>query len=212
MTLDLSVAMLVREPPIERLVALIDYMSALASEFVIVDTGSSPETIQAMVAMNKAPWGLPKVLIIQREWRDDFSWARNEGLDKVTRKWTLVLDPDELPSFKMMEHIRSEISRDDNLIPDAWLHWTKDYYAGREDPYAEYQWHIRLFRTGVGRFYRPLDELISLGGLREDETRNTHRVPKAPKESYLIHSKGREDVDRSKTTYDRIRREQGLDY
>lgn len=122
MTLDLSVAMLVREPPIERLVALIDYMSVIASEFVIVDTGSSTETLQAMAMMNKAPWGLPKVLILQREWRDDFAWARNEGLDKVTRKWTLILDPDELPSFKMMEHIRHVVTNPNESLDMIEVH------------------------------------------------------------------------------------------
>ena len=30
-----------------------------------------------------------------REWRNDFSWARNESLAMATRRWTLVLDADE---------------------------------------------------------------------------------------------------------------------
>lgn len=202
MTLDLSVAMLVREPPIERLVALIDYMSVLASEFVIVDTGSSPETIQAMVAMNRAPWSLPKVLVIQREWRDDFAWARNEGLDRVTRKWTLVLDPDELPSFKMMEHIRAAVEDGGGT---AYLHYTKDYYGGIADPPAEYQWHIRLFKSASGRFYRKLDELVALDGKPEHETRDTLLCPKAPKEAYLIHSKSIDATSKSKELYGRLR-------
>ena len=202
MTLDLSVAMLVRNPPIERMVSLIDYMSVIASEFVIVDTGSTNEELQAMVQMNKAPWGLPKVLILQREWRDDFAWARNEGLDKVTREWTLVLDPDELPSMRMMEHIESVVEGDDP--PNGWLHWTKDYYAGLPDPPAEYQWHIRLFRSGHGKFYRALDELVEIDGLPEEKTRGI-LVFKAPKDAYLIHSKSKDATEASKQLYGRLK-------
>lgn len=216
MPLDLAVAMLVREPPIERLVALVDFMSAIASEVVIVDTGSCDADVQAMARMNKAPWGLPKVLVLKREWRDDFAWARNEGLDRVTRKWTLVLDPDEIPSMKMMEHIEDVVTANgsDTFLgnSDGWLYWTKDFYGGRQDPPAEYQWHVRLFRTGVGRFYRPLDELVSLGGTPEHDTRGTPRLPKAPKEAYLIHSKDSDAASRSRELYERMRTEQNLSY
>jgi Glycosyl transferase family 2 len=215
MTLDLSVAMLVRNPPLDRLVTLIDYMSAVASEFVIVDTGSTDEELQAMVRMNKAPWGLPKVLILQREWRDDFAWARNEGLDRVTRKWTLVLDPDELPNFQMMEHIKDVLTESDSgrqIVTEAgWLHLAVNYTGGIRDPFQEFHWHVRLFRTGRGRFYRPLDELVSLDGLPEHETRGTYRLHKAPRESYIIHSKDRDSAERSRQTYERMRREGNIE-
>jgi glycosyltransferase involved in cell wall biosynthesis len=205
-TLDLSVAMLVRNPPIDRVVALIDYMSVIASEFIIVDTGSDNETIGKMMIMNKAPWSLPKVKVIKRKWRDDFAWARNEGLNEVTRKWTLVLDPDELPSFKMMEHIKDVITVP---RPDAigWLHLSVNYTGGIRDPFQEFHWHVRLFESVRGRFYRPLDELVSLDGRAEHDTRGTPLLPKAPREAYLIHSKDTASAKRSADLYDRMRRE-----
>ena len=207
MTLDLSVAMLVRNPPIERMVALIDYMSVIASEFVIVDTGSTDEELKAMVAMNKAPWLLPKVLILPREWRDDFAWARNEGLAAVTRKWTLVLDPDELPSMRMMEHVREVVGDNDPNTPNGWLHLSVNYSGGIRDPEQEFHWHVRLFRSGHGRFYRALDELVAIDGFPEHVTRGTPALPKAPRAAYLIHSKDSEDIERSSATYERMRRE-----
>lgn len=208
MTLDLSVAMLVREPPIERLVALIDYMSVIASEFVIVDTGSDVVDLQKLALLNKAPWGLPKVLILQRPWKDDFSWARNEGLDAVTRKWTLVLDPDELPSMRMMEHVAEVVRRGPGKSDEAgWLHLSVNYSGGIRDPFQEFHWHVRLFESVRGRFYRPLDELVLLDGQPETATRNTTLLPKAPRDAYLIHSKDSISIQRSSETYERMRRE-----
>jgi glycosyltransferase involved in cell wall biosynthesis len=208
MTLDLSVAMLVRNPPIDRLATLADYMSAIASEFVIVDTGSSREEIEAMASWNKAPFGLPKVSILRREWRDDFSWARNEGLDAVTRKWTLILDPDEIPSTAMVQHIsrvvRGELDSGSVL---GWLYFTRNYTAGKLDPEYEFHWHVRLFQTGRGRFYRSLDELVALDGLYEPETRGTPVLPKAPRNAYLIHSKSSDDARKSAAVYERMRQD-----
>jgi glycosyltransferase involved in cell wall biosynthesis len=31
----------------------------------------------------------------EREWRDDFAWARNQALEVATKRWILVLDADE---------------------------------------------------------------------------------------------------------------------
>lgn len=206
--LDLSVAMLVRNPPIERLVQQIDFMSAIASEFIVVDTGSTNEELQAMAYMNKAPFSLPKLKILRREWRDDFAWARNEGLDAVTRSWTLVLDPDEMPSIRMMSHIRSVVSDEYEKAPSEVLgyqHFSLNYFNGFLEPEQHFHWHVRLFRTGVGRFYRALDELVSLDGIPEDKLRNTTALPKAPKDAYFIHSKASDAIEQSEKLYESMR-------
>lgn len=204
MSLDLGVAMLVRDPPMDRLAALIDFTSAIASEFILVDTGSSKEDLAAMASWNKGPWGLPKVQIIQKQWPNNFAIARNYGVDAITRKWTLILDPDELPSTRMMEHVRAVVGTN-TLEPTGYLYFTRDYYGGRRDPEADYQWHVRLWKTGHGKFYRALDELVELDGLDEQRTRNTSKLPKAPKDAYLIHSKSSYDTERSRNTYDTMR-------
>lgn len=204
MTLDLAMAMLVRDPPMERLVQQIDFMSSIVSQFVIVDTGSRPEDIGKIVRLTRAPFGLPDVKVLQRPWGNDFAEARNYALPYIKRAWTLVLDPDELPSVAMMQHIRDHVEADRDPDRAGYLYWTKDYYDGVEDPYAEYQWHVRLFRSGRGRFYRALDELVELDGLPEHDTRGTSRLPKAPRDAYLIHSKSRDATLQSKALYANI--------
>lgn len=201
MTLNLAMAMLVKNPPLERLVQQMDFMSSIVSQFVIVDTGSDVETVMRLQQMNRFPLGLPEVNILIRPWENDFAKARNEALPHIKRDWTLILDPDELPSLAMMDHIRKTVVFEADPLRAGYLYWTKDYYDGLEDPYAEYQWHVRLFRSGRGRFYRALDELVELDGLPEPDTRGTHRLPKAPKNAYLIHSKSRDATLQSKALY-----------
>lgn len=205
--LDLTVTMLVRNPPLDRLAALVQYMTNVASEFIIVDTGSTPEEIETMKSWNKYPFGVPKVVIVPRPWRDDFAWAREQASPFVTRKWTFVLDPDELPSYELMTFLRGVVDNDPGQQTAGYLIYTPDYFGGRRDPYAEYQWHVRLFRSGEGVWYRALDELVALRGLGEHETRGTNLLPKAPEEAYLIHSKSGLDTDKSRELYERLRSE-----
>lgn len=198
--------MLVRNPPIDRLAMLIDYMSAIVPEVVIVDTGSTREELQAMASWNRHPFGTPKIVLLRREWRDDFAWARNEGLDAATRKWVLHLDPDELPTRLMVEHIaRSAAQPDGSGGPDGWLYLARNYFNGIEEPFQEFHWHVRLFKRGSGRFYRALDELVSLRGLGEHETRGTNLLPKAPRGAYFIHSKAGVAIENAERLYDRMR-------
>jgi glycosyltransferase involved in cell wall biosynthesis/Tfp pilus assembly protein PilF len=56
-------------------------------EINIVDTGSTDRTVEIARAHGAN--------VIFREWRNDFSWARNQGLAMATRRWTLILDADE---------------------------------------------------------------------------------------------------------------------
>jgi hypothetical protein len=194
MSLDLSLAMLVREPPLDRVAQLIDYMQPVVSQTVIIDTGSSEDDIEKMRA-------LPTVELYQREWRDDFAWARNEALPYINNSWTLHLDPDELPNYHMMDHIKKVVTANDRREL-GWLYFSVEYHDGVKNAEYEWQWHVRLFKTGQGRWYRPLHELVTLAGRPEPQTRGTTTLLKAPKAAYFIHSKDSNSIARSDASYD----------
>ena len=69
----------------------------LASEIVVVDTGSTDETVSIARRFH--------VKITTFEWRDDFSAARNFALEQTTGQWILVLDADEYASGPLVEEI-----------------------------------------------------------------------------------------------------------
>lgn len=190
----LSVAFLVRNPPMDRFALLVEYLRSIATEIVIVDTGSALHDIDTMKSWSsRFEHG---VKVIEAEWEDDFAKARNIGLSECTQDWTLILDPDELPSIGMISHINLVISGQaarENAI--GWLYWTVNYWGGEVGEEKPYHWHCRLFRTGRGRFYRPVHELVSLDGRPESETRGTAALPSAPPMAYLIHSKAKDRIE-----------------
>ncbi len=59
----------------------------VVDEICIVDTGSTDRTIEIAKSFGAK--------VVEREWRNDFAWARNEALSMATRRWTIMLDADE---------------------------------------------------------------------------------------------------------------------
>jgi glycosyltransferase involved in cell wall biosynthesis len=175
--------MLVKDPPLERLAALIECLRPISDEFVIVvDSKTKPEYTQVMMTWDG-------VVLVPFEWVDDFSAARNAGLPYVTRPWTLVLDPDELPSFNLMKAIDwATMEVNDSNASVGYMFWTLNFWGGLLGAPEEYHWHIRLWRSGHGRFYRKVHELVEIDGNSESMTRDI-TVRRMPKDAPLIHSK-----------------------
>lgn len=87
---SLSVCMIVRDAA-ETLPQALASVAAVATEFVIADTGSKDKTLAILQA-----WGQDHPLqLLQLEWRHDFGWARNQVLEAATQNWILILDADE---------------------------------------------------------------------------------------------------------------------
>lgn len=59
----------------------------VADEIIVVDTGSTDRTVEIARSFGAR--------VIEIEWPDDFSAARNVGLDLVKTPWVLVMDADE---------------------------------------------------------------------------------------------------------------------
>lgn len=198
-----SAAFLVKNPPISQMAMLVEYLNSfyprVVREIVIVDTGSPPDSIEIMLSWSREdmPVRLAEVPF------EDFSQARNFGLRGALHEWTLVLDPDELPSPPMMEHILWATTEGPEQAL-GWLYWTVNYWAGMLGPEQHYHWHTRLFRTDRGAFYRPVHELVALDGKPESETRGTPLLPKAPRMAYLIHSKPGDEIAKADALYARL--------
>ena len=79
--------------------ACLESVKDVVDEINIIDTGSTDRTIEIAQKYGAK--------IDYREWRNDFSWARNESLNMATRRWTLVLDGDEELEPESVEMLRS---------------------------------------------------------------------------------------------------------
>lgn len=193
---QVSVIFLVKDPPLDRLAALVEYLRVVSDEFIfVVDDRTDPSDTSIIQS-----W--PDTIVVPFTWIDDFAAARNAALPLVTRPWTLHLDPDELPSMAMMQHIL-EVTAPDRSGPVAWLYWFRNFWGGVLGPAMEYHWHIRLWKSGHGQFYRKVHELVRLDGQDERVTRNSKAI-KAPELACVIHSKPADRITADTELYSQI--------
>jgi tetratricopeptide (TPR) repeat protein len=69
------------------LAGCLESLRSRVDDVIIVDTGSTDETMAIAESAGIRP--------LKREWREDFSEARNAALDAVTCEWVLYIDADE---------------------------------------------------------------------------------------------------------------------
>ena len=214
--MSISLCLLVKDPPLDRLAALLDYVSCVVSQTVIVVDDRTALSVQDVIrefrkgayvanpddatALDRYLADGPADVLVPFHWTDDFSAARNAALPYAQGDWILHLDPDEHPSADMFEFCamvdRSEW-RDYTMWeghahydPRGYLFWTRGHGSGvRDRNEQEQDWHCRLFRRTLGKWYKPVHELVSLKGDPEWKTRETPLLPKAPRSARLIHSK-----------------------
>jgi tetratricopeptide (TPR) repeat protein len=149
-----SLCMIVRDE--ERLLP-----QALASvkdfvdEIIICDTGSKDRTIEIARSYGAT--------VIERPWRNDFSWARNESLKMATKRWILFMDADE----ELTEASRPGLLGLKNVPAYHTALYTRienrtDDYRGSGDVSHHV---IRIFPNDERiRFYGPIHEYPAIDG------------------------------------------------
>src|SRR5690554_4051082 len=76
-----------------------------ASEILVVDTGSTDNTATVAAAMGAT--------VLQFQWINDFSAARNFALDHAAGEWVLMLDADEVLRASTAGHLNSLLADPD---------------------------------------------------------------------------------------------------
>jgi glycosyltransferase involved in cell wall biosynthesis len=147
----------------------LDSIRDVASEIVVVDTGSTDATPE-IAARNGAaviPFNFTFV---------DFSAARNAALDRATGEWIFVLDADERLHPASIPLIRELLARNENAGYYAARH---NRQFGSEKTTIDYV--VRLFPNRPahryrGRVHETIDaSILSAGGLlRKTEIRIDH--------------------------------------
>ena len=144
----------------------LDSVKELVDEIIIVDTGSKDRTKEIAKKFG--------AVLIEAEWPDDFSKARNLSLEKATKDYILVLDADETISRKDIIRIRDLLKEDYDgyaFIQRSYMHspaslrWQSskndDYEESRPYPGWMYSEITRLFRNRPDiRFEYPVHETV----------------------------------------------------
>ena len=118
-----------------------------ADEIVIVDTGSTDNTIEIAKRYTDKVFFGDEYL-----WRDDFSFSRNQSLERCTGDWVLIIDADETLEDGGIEKIRDVLP---NIKMDC-------VYIRVVSKSGEANRGIRLFRTGKGiHWQEPAHNVLS---------------------------------------------------
>lgn len=86
----------------------LENVSVFADEIIINDTGSEDRTKEFIAKFSEENPDLAMVLI-ESQWQDDFSLAKNQCLAEATGNWLVFTDADE--TFKQPENVRAYLSK-----------------------------------------------------------------------------------------------------
>lgn len=196
--MTVSAAFLVKDPPLDRFVALVELLRPVVNEFiVVVDDRTAVEAADIMSSWRG-------VTLVPFRWVDDFSAARNAALPHCQGDWVLHLDPDEIPTPGMLEFVAMvDRSAEEDVrwagdiyaAARGYLFFTRNFFDGRQGDEYEEHWHCRLFRHDEAtHWYKPVHEQVALDGQPENQTRGTDLLRKAPRAAGIIHSRMNNEV------------------
>jgi len=124
-------------------------LSGVADEIVFVDTGSTDSTIE--IAKNHA------CRIFAFNWCDDFSRAKNFGIEQARHRWIMIIDSDEVVDGNDAKAILGDALMNDSA-PAYIVYQDNLFDSGEVIPNMA----IRLFQNDPRiRFTNPVHECIS---------------------------------------------------
>ncbi len=129
-------------------------LEGAVDEIIVVDTGSSDDTVKIAEAHGAQVFHFP--------WQDDFSAARNASLSKATGDWILVVDADEYFPEGMAKNIRPAVERY-GADADLLIFMRREFDEDKGEV---------LLDTYVSRLLRRTDGLAYEGAIHEEPRRH----------------------------------------
>ncbi len=145
---SLSVCLITRDEA-DRVRVALDSVREVAAEVVVVDTGSTDDTVEIAASSGAR--------VIESPWNNDFSHSRNAGLDVALGDWILCLDADERLAPNQGRRLRRLMT----APADAYFVRIRSPQAGRLGEQTFVHAFPRLFRNRPDfRFQRRVHEQI----------------------------------------------------
>jgi len=125
--------------------ACIDSVLPLAAQIVVLDSGSSDDTVAIARAKGAT-------VVITPDW-PGFGPQKNRALDLATQPWVLSIDADERLTPDLAREIRQVIARQEGTL-DAYKMPRLSSFCGRWIKHSGWwpDYVVRLFRRGSARF------------------------------------------------------------
>jgi len=167
----------------------LDSVKSIADEIIIVDTGSTDKTREIAKKFSAK--------IYDFKWVDDFSAARNFGIEHATKDWVLVLDADETISKEDLGRLIELIS-DENCAGCYFFIRTyvddsnaAGWVPSEGDTYKESKKASGWFATHLIRLFRNNKAVRFKGIVHETIDASIHSLGKIKEAGFPIHHFGR---------------------
>jgi len=135
----LSLCMIVKNE--ERFLrACLESVRDVVDEMIIVDTGSTDETVAIGESFGAQ--------VFREEWKNDFATARNQSIEHATGEWILVMDADERLHEEDQALVRELLTHRDEA--DGFYINILDYFS--VDDVRTFPGVLRLFQNGPLRY------------------------------------------------------------
>ena len=131
----------------------IESIKDIASEIVVIDSGSTDATVEVAKALGAK--------VFYHPW-DGYANQLNRGIEICSKEWILILDADEEVSQELKNSIREVLSSNRG---EVFMVCRQTYYLGGFLRHAWYpEWRVRLFKKGAVRFEGELHETAIFKG------------------------------------------------
>ena len=185
----LSLSMIVRNEE-ARLADCLASVEGFADEMVVVDTGSTDDTVAIAEAAGAR--------VEHIDWPGDFAPARNTGLTFLSGDWVLVLDADERLRPEVIPALKALMAQPDVLV----INLLRYEIGAAMAPYSSVS---RLFRRHPAiRWSRPYHSMID-DSVRDLLERESHWRIAACGEPALLHDGYRPELLAGSGKADRLR-------
>lgn len=126
----------------------------VSSELIVTDTGCDEELVSHIRKYTDK--------IIKYTWNDDFSEARNVGLNAAQGEWFMFIDDDEW--FEDVTPIIEFFNKEDDGTYNKLQYMVRNYHTRDGEKWSEMMVD-RGFRTGDGvKFIEPVHEHVNING------------------------------------------------
>ncbi len=155
----------------KNIVKWLEVMKQVADEIVIVDTGSTDQTVEIAIQAGAK--------VYHYQWNQDFAAAKNWTISKAHGKWILFLDADELFSEDTIKSLREK------LLEDAQADILLCKMINVDDNGKECD---QFYQT---RIFRNLPQICYTGRIHEYLTsQTTHKIKLEKAEDIVIYHTG----------------------
>lgn len=181
----------------------LDAVKDFVDEIVLVDTGSSDNSIEICQQYSDRVFEFP--------WVDDFAAARNYSLDQAQGDWILVLDADEVITRSDLKSIRTLIERtEDDVFMLKQLNYSNNPEERDWQPVAQdhpFGWKYKGFCVNpIARLFRNQTDIRYIGKVHEVIDLSPEGVRHAALEVPIHHDiNGNPNKDREKRQLNYLR-------